>query len=154
MGALNQPGFCLVCCGLGRPSCGMACLILGFLKAFSRVLRPLWGYDSSSQVCLCVCVRLKKLTVIRTCLICVLCAVRSTIQCLSLSVLKAQGSTACACQGSVHSGTFLCVAAKNTLPGLCPWSLTLEHELLRTSRYEGRASSRGAVKLAWGCGGR
>lgn len=142
MGALNQPGFYLYCCALERPSSSMACLIsLRFLKVFSRVVRPLWGYDSSSQVCLCVYVRLQKLTVIQTCLICVLCAVHSTIQCLS--ILKAQGSTACARQGSGHSGTFLCVAAKNTLPGLCPWSLTLEHELLRTSRCDWRASSRG-----------
>lgn len=33
---------------------------------------------------------------------------------------------------------------------LCPWSLTLEHELLRTGRYEGRASSRGAIKAGLG----
>lgn len=86
MGALNQPGFYLYCCALGRPSSSMACLInLRFLKVFSQVVRPLWGYDSSSQVCLCVYVRLQKLTVIQTCLICVLCAVHSTIQCLSLS---------------------------------------------------------------------
>lgn len=76
------------------------------------------------------------------------CAVCATIQCTLSS--KHRGPTTCACLGLVDSGFFLCVAAKNTLPGLYPWSLTLEHEFLRTGRYEGKTSSVGAVKAGSG----
>lgn len=42
------------------------------------------------------------------------------------------------------------MSAKNTLPDLYPWSLILEHELLRTGRYEAKTSSRETVKAGFG----